>query len=52
MNSTPLTTPADTRLARIAQARQRVLQARQPAPSGWLDPMIERSWRRCLDSGH
>lgn len=49
MNSTPLTTSAD---AHIAQARQRVLQAREPAPSGWLDPMIERSWRRCLDSGH
>ncbi len=52
MNSTPLTTQSDARLAHIAQARQRVLQARQPAPSGWLDPMIERSWRRCLDLGH
>ena len=52
MNSTPLTAPADHRLAHIAQARQRVLQTRQPAPSGWLDPMIERSWHRCLDLGH
>jgi transcriptional regulator of acetoin/glycerol metabolism len=52
MNSTPLTPPGDARLAHIAQARQRVLQARQPAPNGWLDPMIERSWRRCLDLGH
>lgn len=56
MNRTPLTTPTptdtDARLAQIAQVRQRVLQARQPAPSGWLDPVIERSWRRCLDQGH
>ncbi|MFT7401748.1 MAG: transcriptional regulator of acetoin/glycerol metabolism [Hydrogenophaga sp.] len=52
MNSTPLTSPADSRLAHIAQVRQRVLQARQPTPSGWLDPMIERSWHRCLDLGH
>jgi transcriptional regulator of acetoin/glycerol metabolism len=52
MNTSPLAHPADARLAQIAQARQRVLQARQPGPSGWLDPMIERSWRRCLDLGH
>ena len=52
MNSTPLPPPGDARLAHITQARQQVLQARQPAPSGWLDPMIERSWRRCLDLGH
>jgi len=52
MNNTPLKPPGDARLAHIAQARQQVLQARQPAPSGWIDPMIERSWRRCLDLGH
>ena len=52
MNSTPLTPAGDARLAHIAKARQRVLQARQPAPSGWLDPMIVRSWHRCLDLGH
>jgi len=51
MNNTPLTSLADVRLAHIAQARQGVLQAHQPGPSGGLDPMIERSWRRCLDLG-
>jgi transcriptional regulator of acetoin/glycerol metabolism len=52
MNSKPLPSPADTRLAHIEQARACVLQARQPAPRGWLDPMIERSWQRCLKIGH
>ncbi len=52
MSSMPLTSLGDTRLAHIAQARERVLQSRQPGPSGWLDPMIERSWHRCLDLGH
>ena len=52
MNSTPLPYSADTRLAHIAQTRERVLRARQPAPSGWLDPMIESSWQRCLALGH
>jgi transcriptional regulator of acetoin/glycerol metabolism len=52
MSSTSLLSPDDRRLAHIAQARECVLQARQPAPSGWLDPMIERSWQRCLDLGH
>ena len=51
----PHTTPAhfpDLRLARIEQARHSVLQARGPSPAAWLDPAIERSWRRCLTLGH
>jgi transcriptional regulator of acetoin/glycerol metabolism len=51
MNSTSLPAPPDARLAHIAQARERVLRARQPAPRGWIDPMIERSWQRCLALG-
>jgi transcriptional regulator of acetoin/glycerol metabolism len=42
----------DTRLARIEQARRSVLQARDAGPAAWLDPAIERSWRRCLALGH
>lgn len=52
MNRTPVPSSAESRLTHIAQARERVLRARAPAPSGWLDPVIERSWQRCLALGH
>ncbi|HYW57498.1 MAG TPA: helix-turn-helix domain-containing protein [Polaromonas sp.] len=42
---------SDQRLQQIAQARQAVLQDGK-SPSGTLaEDWIERSWRRCLDSG-
>jgi len=43
--------PAQHRLDLIERARQAVLDARESAPSPWLAPSIERSWRRCLASG-
>jgi sigma-54 dependent transcriptional regulator, acetoin dehydrogenase operon transcriptional activator AcoR len=42
--------PAALRLARIAQARTAVLQQGMDA-GGMLEPWIERSWQRCLQSG-
>ena len=41
----------DQRLALIERARMSVLEARDSAPSPWLSPAIERSWRRCLAMG-
>ncbi|GLS14286.1 helix-turn-helix domain-containing protein [Hydrogenophaga electricum] len=49
--SPPSTLPTDTRLDLIDRAREAVLHARQEVPTPWLDPMIERSWRRCLSQG-
>lgn len=49
--SLPSTLPTDTRLDLIDRAREAVLHARQEVPTPWLDPMIERSWRRCLSQG-
>ncbi|MGS5088072.1 helix-turn-helix domain-containing protein [Hydrogenophaga sp. A37] len=48
---TPNPTPSDQRLALIKRARLSVLEARDSAPSPWLAPTIERSWRRCLAQG-
>jgi sigma-54 dependent transcriptional regulator, acetoin dehydrogenase operon transcriptional activator AcoR len=41
----------DQRLALIERARLSVLESRDSAPSPWLSPAIERSWRRCLAMG-
>jgi len=40
------------RLDTIARARQVLLQERAPASTGLVEPWIERSWQRCLASGH
>lgn len=48
----PAGTPALSRLNNIAQARQLVLQERQPQEQPFVLPWIERSWRRCLAMGH
>lgn len=47
----PTPNVANTRLARIAQARRTLLQDRAPLPAGSLAPCIERSWQRCLGLG-
>lgn len=39
------------RLKRISLAREAVLSKRENAPQPYLDPAIERSWRRCLGNG-
>lgn len=48
-NHTPDTAPG--RLARIAQARQRLMQEGRAIAPGWVAPWVERSWQRCLESG-
>lgn len=45
-----LTSP-ERRHALIDQARRAVLQDRAVGQAHGLDPLIERSWRRCLDMG-
>ncbi len=40
-----------SRLARIAQARQNLLQDGRAVMPGWVAPWVERSWQRCLNSG-
>lgn len=52
MHPTAPSSHSDTRLAHIEQARHSVLLARGQSPAVWLDPAIERSWRRCLALGH
>jgi sigma-54 dependent transcriptional regulator, acetoin dehydrogenase operon transcriptional activator AcoR len=42
---------AAQRLARIAQARNRVMREGTDLSPGTLEPWIERSWRRCLMRG-
>ncbi|WP_374407442.1 helix-turn-helix domain-containing protein [Hydrogenophaga sp.] len=44
-------TPGDQRLTLIERARHAVLEAGETAPTPWLAPAIERSWRRCLAMG-
>ena len=51
MQQTPSSVPA-SRLARIAQARQRVLRSDTSTPSHLIEPWIEQSWQRCLKLGH
>ncbi|MBY0465332.1 MAG: histidine kinase, partial [Burkholderiales bacterium] len=43
--------PAANRLKHILMAREAVLCNRERAPQPFLDPAIERSWRRCLLNG-
>lgn len=43
--------PASARLTRISTAREAVLHNRDNTPQAFLDPVIERSWRRCLANG-
>jgi transcriptional regulator of acetoin/glycerol metabolism len=44
------------RLALIERARRSVIQDDPATPAGrhdpWIEPWIERSWRRCLANGH
>lgn len=42
---------ASHRFTRIALAREAVLGQHDMAPQPFLDPVIERSWRRCLRNG-
>jgi transcriptional regulator of acetoin/glycerol metabolism len=49
---TPPSAPRKDRLALIADARRSVLQDGALTPMAALAPWIERSWRRCLASGH
>lgn len=44
-------TPA-THLGRIARARQLALGDAAPVTQGLIEPWIEQSWQRCLNSGH
>lgn len=50
MHATPSTTPI-SRLARITQARQLVMQDAAPLAGGLLEPWIAQSWQRCLAQG-
>ncbi len=43
--------PSTTRLARIAQARQLVMQEERPLAGGLVEPWIAQSWQRCLAHG-
>lgn len=43
--------PAERRHALIDQARRAVLLGQAESPAHALDPVIERSWRRCLAMG-
>lgn len=45
-------TPVDARLNNIAVARRTLLENGGAAQDGFLDAWIERSWKRCLASGH
>lgn len=49
----PAHAPANAadRLALIETARHAVLQDGGSGPTPWLEPWIDRSWRRCLASG-
>ncbi|MBU0589752.1 MAG: histidine kinase [Gammaproteobacteria bacterium] len=54
--SRPRTSPPHDRLAQIEHARRAVIQNEslnsQLSTGPWIEPWIERSWRRCLASGH
>jgi len=54
MHATPNPPPAQRkdRLALIADARRAVMHDGAPTPTTSVEPWIERSWRRCLASGH
>lgn len=39
------------RLSRIERARQDILSEGAVAPTEWVEPWIDRSWRRCLARG-
>jgi sigma-54 dependent transcriptional regulator, acetoin dehydrogenase operon transcriptional activator AcoR len=49
----PSTSPhaPPSRLARIAQARQSLIEEGRAITPGWVAPWVERSWQRCLNSG-
>ncbi|MEY4139889.1 MAG: hypothetical protein RLZZ371_2071, partial [Pseudomonadota bacterium] len=54
MNAAKPSTPPNAspgRLARIAQARKRLMQEGCAVTPGWVAPWVARSWQRCLDSG-
>jgi len=42
---------AHSRLTRIAEARQSLMQGGAVSTPGWVAPWIQRSWQRCLSSG-
>lgn len=52
----PTANPPNNRLAQIEHARRAVIQNEplnsQLSTGPWIEPWIERSWRRCLASGH
>ncbi len=50
-NPSPHIHASPSRLARIAQARQNVMQDGSAITPGWVAPWVERSWQRCLRSG-
>ncbi|MDP2743206.1 MAG: histidine kinase, partial [Hydrogenophaga sp.] len=47
----PVVPPEGERLARIERARQDILSDGAVAPTDWVEPWIDRSWRRCLARG-
>lgn len=47
----PHANASHSRLARITQARQSLMQDGRAITSGWVAPWVERSWQRCLNSG-
>jgi transcriptional regulator of acetoin/glycerol metabolism len=53
--TTPHTMPAAPsereRLSRIERARHDILSDGAVTPTGWVEPWIDRSWRRCLARG-
>ena len=50
-NPSPHTEASPNRLARIAQARQRLMHEGGSLGAGWVAPWVERSWQRCLKLG-
>lgn len=50
-NPSPQTEASPSRLARIAQARQSLMQEGGSLGTGWVAPWVERSWQRCLKLG-
>jgi len=47
----PAVPPEGERLARIERARREILSDGAVAPTDWVEPWIDRSWRRCLARG-
>lgn len=50
-NPSPHANAAQSRLTRIAQARQSLIEGGRAITPGWVAPWVERSWQRCLNSG-